>query len=164
MVLSSVVGMIHILGWKLGVTESLAMDLFVGFSVDYIVHVAHEYLQSPLPYRGQRVLHLYKNIGVAVFSGACTTLISATILLFTKLYVLNKFGILIQITIGFSLIYSLLVMPAMFYLIGPQRKQGDLIYYVFNPILRKIGCKKRAVEEDDTDDEDDGEIIEKEIE
>lgn len=40
-VISSVMGVIQLIGWKLGIAESLATDFFVGFSVDYIVHVAH---------------------------------------------------------------------------------------------------------------------------
>jgi protein dispatched 1 len=40
-VISSVLGVIQLIGWKLGIAESLATDFFVGFSVDYIVHVSH---------------------------------------------------------------------------------------------------------------------------
>ena len=42
-VLSSVMGVIYLVGWKLGIAESLGLDLFVGFSVDFVVHVAHQY-------------------------------------------------------------------------------------------------------------------------
>jgi hypothetical protein len=45
-VLASIIGMIYMWGWRLGITESLGMDLFVGFSVDYIVHVGHQYGES----------------------------------------------------------------------------------------------------------------------
>ena len=40
-VISSVMCVIQLIGWKLGIAESLATDFFVGFSVDYIVHIAH---------------------------------------------------------------------------------------------------------------------------
>ena len=40
-IISSVIGIVQILGWRLGIAESLASDFFVGFSVDYVVHVAH---------------------------------------------------------------------------------------------------------------------------
>jgi hypothetical protein len=40
-VISSVLCIIQLIGWKLGIAESLATDFFVGFSVDYIVHIAH---------------------------------------------------------------------------------------------------------------------------
>ena len=40
-IISSVMGVIELIGWRLGIAESLATDFFVGFSVDYIVHIAH---------------------------------------------------------------------------------------------------------------------------
>lgn len=40
-ILSSIIGTIQLIGWKIGIAESIATDFFVGFSVDYIVHVAH---------------------------------------------------------------------------------------------------------------------------
>lgn len=58
-VICSVMGMIQLIGWKLGVAESLATDFFVGFSVDYIVHVAHQYEDSPHHGRANRVRSVY---------------------------------------------------------------------------------------------------------
>lgn len=66
-----------------------------------------------------RVKSIYQNIGVAVFSGAATTFIAVTFLLFTKIYVLHKFGIMIQMTLGCAIIYALVVMPAILSAMGP---------------------------------------------
>lgn len=118
-VLCTVIGMIQIIGWRIGVSESLAMDFFVGFSVDYIVHVAMAYIDSIYDTRAERMNSAYRHIGLAVFSGAITTIISAVFLLFTSIYVLHKFGILIIMTILLSIFYSLTFMPAVFYLLGP---------------------------------------------
>src|SRR5258708_40177209 len=72
-VLASITGMIYMWGWRLGITESLGMDLFVGFSVDYIVHVGHQYAESFMTTRKDRMDLAYKNIGLAVISGCVTT-------------------------------------------------------------------------------------------
>ena len=40
MITASVLGMIPILGWKLGLFESLNLTLIVGLAVDYVVHLA----------------------------------------------------------------------------------------------------------------------------
>ena len=45
-VLFSILGMIYLLNWSLGVTESIGIDMFIGFSVDYIVHVGHCYVDN----------------------------------------------------------------------------------------------------------------------
>jgi predicted RND superfamily exporter protein len=113
------------------------MDFLVGFSVDYIVHIAHQYVESPYTKRKDRVKNAYQNIGLACFSGAATTLIAVTFLLFTKIYVLRKFGIMMQLTIGFSIIYALIVMPALFSTIGPNGYIGD-IWHLIKRMLSKI--------------------------
>lgn len=118
-VLASIIGMIYMWGWRLGVTESLGMDLFVGFSVDYIVHVGHQYAESIYETRQDRMNHAYKHIGLAVISGCATTFISATFMIFTKIYVLRKFGILLQATLLLSIYFSLIFFPAMCYIVGP---------------------------------------------
>jgi predicted RND superfamily exporter protein len=98
----------------------------VGFSVDYIVHIAHQYVESPYTKRKERVRNVYQNIGLACFSGAATTLIAVTFLLFTKIYVLRKFGIIMQLTLGFSIIYALIVMPALLATLGPNGYFGNI--------------------------------------
>ena len=40
-VLSSVIGTMQWIGWNLGIAESLAVALFVGIAVDYIVPLSH---------------------------------------------------------------------------------------------------------------------------
>lgn len=45
--------------------------------------------------------------------------IAVTFLLFTKIWVLKKFGLMIQMTILYSIFYALLFMPALLYILGP---------------------------------------------
>ena len=42
-VLVSVVGTMVMLGWSLGSIESTLIGIIAGFSVDYVVHLAHAY-------------------------------------------------------------------------------------------------------------------------
>jgi predicted RND superfamily exporter protein len=129
----------------LGIAESLAMDFFVGFSVDYVVHVAHQYECSPYLSRRLRVKSIYQNVGVAVFSGAATTLIAVTFLLFTKIYILHKFAIMIQLTLGFSILYALIIMPALLSTCGPQNHQGDLKVMIWDPIVKIFNCSRGKI-------------------
>lgn len=43
---ASVLAIMNLMGWTLGFTESLGVDLFVGFSVEYIVYVGYKYSGS----------------------------------------------------------------------------------------------------------------------
>lgn len=42
----SVVTIMVLMGWQLGVGESLALVIIIGLSVDYIVHLANHYVES----------------------------------------------------------------------------------------------------------------------
>jgi predicted RND superfamily exporter protein len=42
----SVLAMIYLLGWALGVIESIASIIVIGFSVDYVVHLSNAYLEN----------------------------------------------------------------------------------------------------------------------
>lgn len=41
----SVVAIIEIVGWELGVSESVAIVILIGLSVDYVVHLANHYVE-----------------------------------------------------------------------------------------------------------------------
>ena len=41
LVICSIMATIHICRWEIGFSESLALIIFVGFSVDYVVHMCH---------------------------------------------------------------------------------------------------------------------------
>lgn len=46
MVIFSIMGYYYIRDWPLGTTESLAVVVLIGFSVDYIIHYSAEYMHS----------------------------------------------------------------------------------------------------------------------
>lgn len=41
----SVVSIIEMVGWELGVSESVAIVILIGLSVDYVVHLANHYVE-----------------------------------------------------------------------------------------------------------------------
>ena len=94
-VLICILGMMNILGWELGVIESVSITVLVGLSVDYVVHLANSYIEadieeikkrhpkyqdnpsvelSPAQERELRVFGALEEMGVTVFGGACTSL------------------------------------------------------------------------------------------
>lgn len=50
-VVISTVGVMVLKGWELGVTESIAIVIMIGLSVDYVVHLAADYTHSELQSR-----------------------------------------------------------------------------------------------------------------
>lgn len=45
-VIVSVVSIMNFSGWEFGVAESIAVVILIGFSVDYVVHLANHYVES----------------------------------------------------------------------------------------------------------------------
>eukprot|EP00452_MALV-II_sp_L67-6_P000005 gene5-49_t len=69
-----------IAGWELGVPESIAVVIVIGFSVDYVVHLAAHYVHSPFNSREERATESVTAMGVSIFSGAITTMGSGVFL------------------------------------------------------------------------------------
>lgn len=46
-IVSATTSVMVLLGWELGVPESIAIVIAIGFSVDYVVHLAAHYVHSP---------------------------------------------------------------------------------------------------------------------
>jgi predicted RND superfamily exporter protein len=53
-ILGSIMALIQGIGWEMGISESIAMIIFVGLSVDYVVHIAHNYVESVALTRKER--------------------------------------------------------------------------------------------------------------
>ena len=146
MVTCSVLAIIPIIGWKLGLFESLNLTLIVGLAVDYVVHLAEGYMELEDQDRLTRVRHTLGRVGISVFSGACTTLGASIFMLAAKIVFFSQFGIFIFCTIGFSILYSLFLFITVLALIGPEGQTGSLI-----PLVRKVknfvrGKKKNQVD------------------
>ena len=79
-IVMSVVAVMVLRGWQLGVSESIAMVIIIGFSVDYVVHLAAHYVHAQVPGRYDRAHDSISSMGVSIFSGAITTLGSGVFL------------------------------------------------------------------------------------
>ena len=54
-VIVSVVAIIVLQGWQLGVAESISIVIVIGLSVDYVVHLASDYHHSVHPNRNLKM-------------------------------------------------------------------------------------------------------------
>jgi len=104
-VLVSVVGVMVMLGWKLGSIESILIGIIAGFSVDYVVHLAHAYeIAEGDTY--ERVTEAFADLGISVFNGMVTSVAASIPLFFCQLQFFAKFGTFLCLTIAFSWIFA----------------------------------------------------------
>merc|ERR1711904_619074 len=80
-ILISVLAMMRIAGYELGTITSISITILAGFSVDYVVHLAHAYETSTRSNRREKAHEALEVIGVSVFSGMLTSLLASLALL-----------------------------------------------------------------------------------
>jgi hypothetical protein len=104
-VLISVVGTMVMMGWYLGSIESILIGIIAGFSVDYVVHLAHAYeIASGDTY--ERITEAFGDLGISVFNGMITSVVASIPLFFCQLQFFAKFGTFLCLTIAFSWIFA----------------------------------------------------------
>jgi len=64
----------HLNGYEMGVSESIGTIMVIGFSVDYVVHLAAHYVHSAALTRFPRTTESVGEMGISIFSGAMTTI------------------------------------------------------------------------------------------
>merc|ERR1719273_2613844 len=148
-------------GWKFGTTESIAIIMVIGFSVDYVVHLANSYLESKGDTRLERMSFALLTMGVSVVSGAITTTLSGMMLIFPAFLFFHKMGWIIVCVVLLSLLWALVFFTSIALLWGPEGDQGDLNkYLVYCPCKQ---CQEEPENEAGGGD-DENEASERELE
>ncbi|KAA8497986.1 Protein dispatched-like 3 [Porphyridium purpureum] len=135
-VVTCVLGSLAVAGVQLGVVETVAAVIVVGFSIDYIVHISHAYVESFHKKRYNRVQDALTDMGVSVVFGALTTISAGAFLFGPELLFFPKFGGLLMVTCAFSLLWSLTFFTSLLHVVGPDNHFGDL-----RPGLKKLWAK-----------------------
>ena len=128
-IVANITACMVILGWELGVIESVATVIVIGFSVDYVVHLATHYVHSPFQSRNIKAKESISAMGVSIFSGAITTLGSGIFLFGGTIVFFKKFGLVIVLTVILSLIYAFLYFMAFLHTFGPNGRMGDICIF-----------------------------------
>merc|ERR1719473_1867335 len=107
--------------WELGVIEAICLTILAGFSVDYVVHLAHAYMDAGhAATREDRVRRTFEDIGISVFSGMITSVTAAQPLFACTLQFFAKFGGFLCFTVFFSWCFANFFFMACLAEFGPQ--------------------------------------------
>eukprot|EP00993_Chasmostoma_nieuportense_P000400 NODE_136_length_2977_cov_13.317544_g129_i0.p1 GENE.NODE_136_length_2977_cov_13.317544_g129_i0~~NODE_136_length_2977_cov_13.317544_g129_i0.p1 ORF type:complete len:932 (-),score=318.60 NODE_136_length_2977_cov_13.317544_g129_i0:180-2930(-) len=79
-IILSVFSFMVVVGWKLGIMENICITILVGLSVDYVVHLAHAYIECEQTNRHDRTRYSMLVMGISVLSGAISTMSSSLVL------------------------------------------------------------------------------------
>jgi len=120
-----VVATVVLAGWQLGSAESLSMMILTGFAVDYVVHLAHAYMESTAHSRLERAHEALRSLGISVFWGMLTSVISAVVLATLQLQFFSKFGFFFFLTILYSYLWAVLFLMPLLATVGPEVPLAD---------------------------------------
>jgi hypothetical protein len=152
LVLGIIVGlaffMVVVMGWNIGSIEVISLVIFMGYSVTYSLHVAHNYAEakvteyegdveapladpasgkrSPRELRHRRTKEAIEHIGSAVLSSAMSTFGSSCFLLGCTMVIFVKLGAVVLAVTVLSVLSCLVTLPALLILIGPPQQRWHL--------------------------------------
>lgn len=115
-----VLGTMDLLGWELGTIESICLTIVAGFSVDYVVHLAHAYTHSTSALRAERVRDALGEMGISVLSGMATSVLASVPLFLCIIMTFNKFGSFLCMTVVFSWVWANFGFMGLCAQFGPQ--------------------------------------------
>ena len=113
LVLISVLGTMALLGIPYTIVTSIITALSIGIGVDYTIHIIHRYREEYSHVRDpeKAAIRTLSTTGSALLGSALTTGLGLGVLVASPLAASQQFGITAAITIFYSLIVSILVVP-----------------------------------------------------
>jgi len=129
-VLGGVGIMMKICGFDIGISEAISFVVMIGFSVDYVVHLGHSYLECSKDDREHRLGYALLSMGISIVGGCISTLLCSIPLMFSSTWFFLKMGLYIFSVIFWSFLWAMFFFPALLAWIGPQGGTGDLHPYL----------------------------------
>jgi predicted RND superfamily exporter protein len=120
-----VVGAMAILNLNWNVMTVMVTALTIGLGIDYSIHVWRRFEAMKIEKGGDwgGLKEMYASTGVALLLSAGTTICGFSILLLSQMPVIQDFGLVTAITVFFSLILALVLLPV-FLILDSQTQNG----------------------------------------
>ncbi|GIR76175.1 MAG: hypothetical protein CM15mP78_08740 [Candidatus Poseidoniales archaeon] len=110
-----VVGSMALIGLKWNVLTVMVTALTLGIGIDYSIHMWRRF-EVELKKRGDHwgaLKEALDTTGVALMLSATTTMAGFAVLLFSPMPIIQDFGLITAITVLFSLVLALMVLPVL---------------------------------------------------
>jgi predicted RND superfamily exporter protein len=115
LVLIWILGTMVTIGYTLNVMTILIGALTVGLGVTYAIHISHRFIEEMEHHHSldKAINNTVKNTGSALFGAAMTTVLGFGVLIFAILPPMKQFGTMTALTILYSFLSSVWVLPSM---------------------------------------------------
>ena len=140
LVLISVLGTMALLDIPYLIITSIITALSIAIGVDYTVHIIHRYREEYSQVRDpeQAAIRTLSTTGSALLGSALTTALGLGVLVASPLAASQQFGITAAITIAYSLIVSILVVPPAMTVCGAYTESGWMLRPRYNEVQSSI--------------------------
>ena len=106
--------------------DTIIITLIIGFMADYVLHMTLGYARSKHNLRKQRTRDALREVGISITSGFFTSVMSCFPMFFAVSSFFITFAKAVFGTLGFAYFFSIVVLPAILSLIGPQHCFGSI--------------------------------------
>ncbi|HAS10307.1 MAG TPA: hypothetical protein DCS55_07290 [Acidimicrobiaceae bacterium] len=146
---------IAVVGWVLGtmvlldisfnVLTAMVASLAIGIGVPFGIHVTHRFMEDRRRYDtiDEAIRQTVTHTGGAMAGSAATTAAGFGVLAFASLLPMQQFGIIVAVTIVYSLLASVLIQPSCLKLWGEWRvrrgEQAELHEHEERRVLEPVG-------------------------
>ena len=115
LVLVWVLGTMVLLGYSYNVITAFIIALSIGLGLDYTIHVTHRFMEEieRNDRIGEAINVTLRATGGALIGSALTTALGFLVLVFSPIAPIGQLGLLTAITITYSLIAAVMVLPPM---------------------------------------------------
>ena len=122
LVLTWILGTMVVIGYTLNVMTTLIGALTIGLGVTYAIHISHRFIEELEDHHSleKAVNNTVKNTGFSLFGAAMTTVLSFGVLSQSILVPMQQFGTITALTILFSFLSSVWVLPSILVLWARQ--------------------------------------------
>ncbi len=140
----SCIGFMVMAGWSFGLIEAICVTICVGFSIDFVAHLAVAYNEARDGLsRYERTRAALDELGLSVTAAAITTCGSAIFMLPNWLIPFAKIGAFICFDIVISLLFAVLLFSGMLRLCGPRDKRhGSMLWMCERAAAKSARCQR----------------------
>jgi predicted RND superfamily exporter protein len=139
-----ILGTMYILSYSLNILTVMVTALTIGLGIDYSIHVMERFREERKNKKGinESIHTTIMSTGTALTISAVTTILGFGVLVFSPMPIAQQFGVITAITIIFSFLAAVLVLPVILIVWAKRREKKEMAGLPSFSSMEKIDTKK----------------------
>ena len=120
------IGLMVFTGITLNIVSMSSIVICIGIAVDYCAHVTYAFMVSPGKSKNDRMENAIVNIGWPVMQGACTSILSVSVLTTAPSYIYRTICTTLLLVIVAAALHGLVFLPVLLSVVGPKSHPDEV--------------------------------------